>query len=153
MNSDFKRIGFENGNGTTSEPRSYQFVDSDLPEGTYIYRLKQIDFDGTSVFSHTAEVTIGLPADFELYQNYPNPFNPITTISYSLPQSGHVELSIYNVKGEKVNKLVDEYQKSGKYDFQWNARDWNGTEVSSGIYYVQIKALNTTQFRKMTLMR
>jgi flagellar hook assembly protein FlgD len=103
--------------------------------------------------SNTAEVTIGLPMDFELYQNYPNPFNPSTTISYNMPQSGHVELTIYNVKGEKVDILVNEFQQSGKHVIQWDARDRNGTEVSSGIYYVQIKALNTKQFRKMTLMR
>ncbi len=63
-----------------------------------------------------------LPTSFTLNQNYPNPFNPETTIDYVVAQSGHVELSIYNILGDKIKTLVSGYQAAGSYSVKWQSR-------------------------------
>ncbi|RPI61316.1 MAG: hypothetical protein EHM44_08880, partial [Ignavibacteriales bacterium] len=75
---NWKSIGFINGQGTTTESKSYSFTDKDLTEGKYRYRLKQIDFDGSFEYSTVISVELDLPTKFTLNQNYPNPFNPST---------------------------------------------------------------------------
>ena len=74
----WENIGFVPGFGTTTEPKSYSFVDENISSGIYKYRLKQIDFDGTFEYSNEIEVEVDFtPKEFVFYQNYPNPFNPI----------------------------------------------------------------------------
>ena len=83
-NSDYSEIGFVPGFGTTTEPKSYSYTDSEVSSGKYTYRLKQIDFDGSYEYSQEVEVEVSAPLEFSLEQNYPNPFNPSTVISYSV---------------------------------------------------------------------
>ncbi len=94
-----------------------------------------------------------LPLAFELRQNYPNPFNPETHISYSLPENGEVRLNIYNMLGQRVKVLVDEYQHAGTQTVTWDGRNENGERVSSGIYFYKLQAGELVQTRKMTLMK
>ncbi len=89
-----------------------------------------------------------LPTTFSLEQNYPNPFNPRTTISYSLPEASQVTLDIYNILGQKVATLVDEYQEAGEHQVNWNS-----TGQSSGIYFYRLKAGEATEARKMLLLK
>ena len=89
-----------------------------------------------------------LPSSYSLQQNYPNPFNPVTMINYQLPMTSEVELSIYNLLGQKVVTLVSEKQKAGQYQVQWDA-----TGFPSGIYYYMIKAGEFSQVKKMVLVR
>ena len=91
---------------------------------------------------------IQLPYLFKLTQNYPNPFNPTTTINYQLATSSNVELSIYNILGQKVATLVDEKQKSGYHQVEWNA-----SRFSSGIYFYRIKAGEFQDVKKMILIK
>ncbi|NIT60107.1 MAG: T9SS type A sorting domain-containing protein [Aliifodinibius sp.] len=149
----FTKVGFVKGNGTTVVPKHYEFIDRYLTIGTYYYRLKQIDFNGDYKFSNTIKITGGIPREFRLEQNFPNPFNPLTTISYSLPKGSHVELTIYNINGEVIYKLVDKFQEAGQYTVKWNSIDQAGKKVSSGTYYYKIKALNSALFRKMMLIK
>lgn len=149
----FCRIGFVNGNGTTAIPKQYRFIDEELQIGSYYYRLKQIDYNGDYEFSAIITVSIGLPHEFRLYQNHPNPFNPSTTISYSLPHSSHVELRIYNMNGQEVYKLVDEFQEAGNYKVNWDGIDFKGTKVPSGMYFYRIGALNGSKFRRMIYIK
>ena len=79
---EWQNIGFVNGKGTTTETQSYSFVDENLASGKYLYRLKQIDFDGSYEYSNIIEVEVNAPKKFSLEQNYPNPFNPSTIIGY-----------------------------------------------------------------------
>jgi hypothetical protein len=75
---------------------------------------------------------------FELHSAYPNPFNPTTTISYSIPAAAAVELSIYNVKGQKVVTLVKQHQEAGAYSTQWNGTDEQNNSVASGVYFYKL---------------
>ncbi|MFC1683825.1 T9SS type A sorting domain-containing protein, partial [Candidatus Zixiibacteriota bacterium] len=89
-----------------------------------------------------------LPRDFSLKQNYPNPFNPVTTIQYVLPISGRVELAIYNVLGQRIDKLVDELQKADAYQVSWD-----GNKFASGVYFCRLKAGDFRKTIKMVLLR
>jgi len=149
----FNKIGFVNGNGTTSNPHFYRYVDENLENGTYYYRLKQIDFTGEYEYSHTIEVSVGLPTEFRLYQNNPNPFNSSTLISYNLPKNGHVELTIHNITGQLVYKLVDEIQQAGHHTVHWDGINFEGKNVSSGLYVYRIKSLGRVEFRRMLYLR
>jgi hypothetical protein len=85
---------------------------------------------------------------YKLSQNYPNPFNPQTTINYQLPMTNNVELSVYNLLGQKVATLVSEKQMAGRYSVEWNASDF-----ATGIYYYMIKAGIFVQVKKMILIK
>ena len=85
---------------------------------------------------------------FSLKQNYPNPFNPKTTINYELPMTSDVELSIYNLRGQKVVTLVSAYQPAGFYEFEWNAEG-----MASGVYLYKLQAGNFSDMKKMILLR
>jgi hypothetical protein len=89
-----------------------------------------------------------LPTSFELKQNIPNPFNPITKISYQLPVSSNVNLSIYNTLGQKVATLVSERQAAGYYEVKWNA-----TNLAGGVYFYLIKTAEFRDVKKMTLLK
>ena len=110
------KSGYAAGFGTTTEPKSYSFIDSKLESGNYIYRLKQIDFNGTYSYSDEVNVEVEIPLVYSLEQNYPNPFNPSTTIKYSIQKDGFVKLAVYNLLGEEVTVLVNNEQKAGRYE-------------------------------------
>ncbi|MBE2279334.1 MAG: hypothetical protein IAE91_02995, partial [Ignavibacteriaceae bacterium] len=82
---DYQIVGIVQGSGTTTEINKYSFDDLDISQGVFLYRLKQVDFDGTFEYSDEIEVEIYAPTEYALYQNYPNPFNPSTVIKYALP--------------------------------------------------------------------
>ncbi len=98
----------------------------------------------TSVSNETEES----PALFALEQNYPNPFNPSTTISYSVQEAGVVNISVYNLMGQKVATLVDETKAAGQYNVRWNAAG-----AASGMYYYRLEAGGQSITRKMTLIK
>ena len=104
----------------------------------------------TNLLSHN-EITI--PDEFQLYQNFPNPFNPSTTIRYNLPEPGDVNLSIYNVYGQLVQILVNEYQSAGIYQAQWNSQHLTGQTVSSGIYLYRLSTQGHIFSKKLMLLR
>ncbi|MBI5472564.1 MAG: T9SS type A sorting domain-containing protein [Ignavibacteriae bacterium] len=81
-----------------------------------------------------------LPTSFDLAQNYPNPFNPTTTIRYALPEAARVNLSIYNVLGQRVAELTNEIQNAGFYNVIWNGRNEAGAQVATGVYFYRIEA-------------
>ena len=95
----------------------------------------------------------GLPGEYGLSQNYPNPFNGSTTIHYRLANSGPVNLQIYNATGQEVATLVEEYQYQGEHLFHWDARDAQGREVASGVYFCCLQTEDSRWMRKMILLR
>ncbi len=145
---NWDKIGFIPGFGTTTDPKSYSFVDENVEAGKYQYRLKQIDFNGIFKYSDVIEVDINTPSEFSLNQNYPNPFNPVTTIKFTLPVSGNANLSVYNSLGEKVETLVNQYFDAGYYQVEWKA-----DKYSSGVYYYRIESGNYNSVKKMMLIK
>jgi len=95
--------------------------------------------------------------NFSLYQNYPNPFNPETTIEFGLPKPGNVELTIYDINGNLVRRLVSEEKRAGNHWVKWDGRDENQNQVSSGVYLYQLKVgdsvIDFRQTNKMILMK
>jgi hypothetical protein len=94
-----------------------------------------------------------LPEGFVLDQNYPNPFNPDCEIEYSLSKDVEVNLYVYNLLGQRVKTLVDEYQSAGRKTVRWDGTDDNGCKLASGIYFYRIKAGEYTETKKMILMK
>ncbi len=103
---------------------------------------------GTSAPSQVEQDKNQLPVDFSLSQNYPNPFNPNTTINYSIPEMSPVELSVYNVLGEKVAELVNHVQDAGRHSVSFDAAG-----LPSGTYLYTLKAGEQTTTRKMVLLK
>lgn len=117
-----------------------------------IWRLEGGIWDG--VLPKIATEEEGKPVHgFELFHNYPNPFNPRTEIKYALPNDCHVKLTIYNILGQRVRVLVDEYQSAGHKSVKWDGKDEQGREVSSGVYFYRIQAGDFVQSKKMVLMK
>jgi hypothetical protein len=94
------------------------------------------------------EKSTQIPLSYGLFQNYPNPFNATTMIDYELPKTGDVELSVYNVLGEKVVTLVSEQQSAGRYSVEWDA-----SGIGSGIYYYELKTDGYRNVKKMVLIK
>jgi len=98
------------------------------------------------------------PLTFNLDQNYPNPFNPNTKIKYSVPQSSQVQIKVFDVLGNEVATLVDEYKSAGKYEVEFNASSLSGSVsakggYASGVYFYQLKAGEFISTKKMILLK
>jgi photosystem II stability/assembly factor-like uncharacterized protein len=147
--TDWITIGFRTGQGTTTEPTSYFYEDniSEISTPNLLYRLKQIDFNGSYQYSDEIEVLLQ-SLDYTLYQNYPNPFNPVTIIKYEVPQISNVKIEVFDVLGRVVKVLVDEEKSVGRYEDQFN-----GSSVASGLYYYRITAGDFIQTKKMMLIK
>ncbi len=145
---NWKKIGYAAGYGTTTETKAYSFTDNDVATGTYSYRLKQIDFDGSYEYSKVIEVDFATVYDFNLSQNYPNPFNPSTNIAFQIADFSFVSLKVYDVLGREVAILINEEKESGKYEIEFNSYN-----LSSGLYFYTLKADNNINTKKMILIK
>jgi hypothetical protein len=148
INGNWEKINFVNGSGNSNSPKDYSFVDQNLKNGKFLYRLKQIDSDGQYAYSKIVEIMFNKSLDYTLNQNYPNPFNPNTTINFTLPQSGNVKLIVYNLLGQQIKTLINEFKESGSHSINFDA-----SQLTSGIYIYKLEASNFTQTRKMTLVK
>ncbi len=147
-------------------PTGYSLSDSILPGHGYWVKVNQ---SGSLVLSSTSgtqaknlikivydselpppppEFGSTSPRQYTLWQNYPNPFNPNTVIRYELPVAGKVSLRIYNVLGQQVKTLIDEFQEAGEKSVTLNA-----SELSSGVYFYRIRVGNFMSVKKMLLIR
>jgi hypothetical protein len=93
-------------------------------------------------------ISNNIPADFSLDQNYPNPFNPATTIRFILPEAGNVKLLLFNILGQELRTLVNEFKESGAHTINFDAQG-----LGSGIYIYKIEVNGFVQTRKMTLLK
>ena len=126
--------------------------------GTYYYRASAVDYaENEGEYSDEVEGVVGgvnnrdvfgLPKEYSLFQNYPNPFNPITQIKYALPRDCQVRLEIYNILGQRVATLVDGRQTAGCKSVRWD-----GSPLSSGIYFYRLRAGEFSQINRMVLLR
>ncbi|MBD3226398.1 MAG: T9SS type A sorting domain-containing protein [Caldithrix sp.] len=140
-------------------------ISSQAPEGgivwpsmgdtNFVYTTRPVTENDVFRFSTAGSFVTGLENEkpmmaetFKLLQNYPNPFNPTTTIPYYLPRNTSVQLTIYNVLGQKVKQLVDGYQKAGHYKILFD-----GSGLASGVYFYHLRAENVQITKKMLIMR
>ncbi len=151
--SGFQTIAFVNGNGTSTQSHAYTYSDNNVSEGQYTYRLRQVDFDGTSEYSNSVEVNVTTPHVYALSQNYPNPFNPSTQINFSLANDSKVKLTVFDVLGQEVATLLNQNITAGSHSINFNA-----SHLNSGVYLYKIEAKgvdgsNFTSVKKMILTK
>jgi FlgD Ig-like domain len=152
--TQWERIGYVEGNGTTTEPQTYTFKDNSVQTGSYYYRLKQIDFDGTFSYSKTVEAEINQTVtEYALFQNYPNPFNPTTAIKFQVPKISDVSVKIYDMLGSEVRSLFSGQVQEGIHAIVWDGLNNEGVQMSSGTYLYRITAGQFIQSKKMILLR
>lgn len=150
---EWNKIAFIYGNGTITETKSYSFTDdisltNNLTQ-KYQYRLKQIDYHGEFEYSKIIDAEIPNPAKFVLEQNYPNPCNPSTKINWQLPVESWVTVKIYNLLGEEIITLVNNYYEAGFHSVQYTVN----SSLPSGVYFYQVNAGGFTQSKKMILLQ
>jgi len=146
--SKWETAGFVKSSSNSSETKVYGFSDNNLRPGSYSYRLKIIDLDGTASYSNTIFINITAPSVYFLEQNYPNPFNPSTKISYRIPIKGNVQLRIFDALGKEVALLLNEEQEPGEYSIMYS-----GENLTSGVYFYTLKSGSFLQTNKMLLMK
>ena len=154
----WQTVTFVMGSGTSNSPKYYSFNDTTVASGkTYLYRLKQIDNDGSYKYFDTLVVSIisGIkkntnipPLNFSVSQNFPNPFNPVTNIKLELPQSAEIIFRVYNIAGQLV--FEDRYANvlPGSYTISFD-----GSRLSSGVYYYSVTAGRYFQTKSMVLLK
>jgi hypothetical protein len=154
QNDSWEKVSFVVGHGNSNSPKYYSFTDKSIQaSGQYLYRLKQIDIDGTFEYSDEVEINLGSPNNFDLAQNYPNPFNPSTVIEYNLPlnekrETSNVKLVVYDILGNEVVTLVNKEQPAGTYKI-----DFDASGLSNGIYFYKLETDNYTASKKMILLK
>jgi V8-like Glu-specific endopeptidase len=141
-------VAFVQAKGNSTETVYYNFEDTNLNVGTYVYRLKQMDFDGSFSYSNLIEVDVLAPQGFTLYQNYPNPFNPTTNIKFALPYKTQLELNVYNSLGERVAQMFNGTLEEGYHEFVFDA-----SNLSSGVYFYRIESDNFVGAKKMAILK
>jgi len=153
--------------GTTSDLTEYIFEDEYeiIENSTYWYLLESVEFSGVTYNYGPISLTIPeegedpgspeIPVIYGLHQNYPNPFNPNTEISFSMKEDCIAELSIFNIRGQKVITLFinKSITKDELYRINWNGKDNTGNSVSSGLYFYKLKAGDFNSTKKMLLMK
>ena len=110
------------------------------------------DFGQFSGYLNTL-VEGSLPKEFTLHSNYPNPFNPSTVISYDLSRETAVKLNVYDMKGRRINALVNQVQSAGRHHVRWNAKDARGNGISAGVYLYRLEAGGKVFTEKMIFMK
>jgi type IX secretion system substrate protein len=151
--SDWEKIGFVEGRGTTTSAAEYSYSDQltmiHEAVGIVKYRLRQVDFDGTFEWTDAIDVYIGSRSEQTvLNQNYPNPFNPSTKISYQMQVAGFVTLNVFNTVGDEVASLVQESKDAGLH-----IEEFDASHLPSGTYMYQLNVNGNMQQKKMVLMK
>ena len=144
----WENIGFIKGFNTSSAQKEYTFLDENPPVSSLLYRLKQINTNGSIEYSDIININFQVPTEFALDQNYPNPFNPSTTIPFSIVEAGKINLTIYNVLGEKITTLVNGYKEASKYSVKFNS-----SNLPSGLYFYKLTTKNHTVKKMMLVVR
>ena len=129
-----------------------------LSEGHELYVEATLDgstYGETPLTSGTAVVlsSSATPMAYELMQNYPNPFNQSTSIVFSLPETGHISLNIYDISGRLVSTLVDGTLDNGAHSVMWDGTDNHGELVSAGVYIYALESADMMMTKKMILMK
>lgn len=145
---EWKKIGFIDGHGNSNSYKYYSFLDKNISFGIYYYRLKQINIDGSFEYSNQIEVDVNnLPEKLYLH-SYPNPFNSASAVEFNVIKPEQVKLSLYNLLGEEIKVLVDEFKETGKYKIHFD-----GSDLSSGIYFLKLQTSSNSITTKTILLK
>ena len=147
--------------GDALQGTSYSFADTEVIPGiTYYYWLEDVDLKGGSRRHGPVSATLGhdrntglIPAVFSLGENHPNPFRVATEIRYGLPVEADVNLSVFNVMGQRVATVVDGTQSAGYKIVVWDGSSQSGVRSPDGIYFCRLQARDFVEIRKMILAR
>lgn len=142
--------------GNTSSGSDYSYIDSEAKEGVaYWYKIEEVNSDGGSTFFGPIYVhdTSAKPHSFELSQNFPNPFNNGTVIRYQLPEDAFVNLSVYDILGQKVRTLVNETQPTNYYEITWNGKGDKNRVLPSGVYFMRLQTETFVQVRRVLMLQ
>ena len=123
------------------------FIDHTTITSGTLYRIDAVTTSGTS-YSVLIRSGSQFPSEFILYSNYPNPFNPATTISFDIPNKEYVTLTVHDVAGKEISRLVDEQKELGRYTYRFDAHS-----LSTGIYFYTLRAGTFVQTKKMLLVK
>jgi len=136
--------------GTTTQPQSYRFTDTDLPYAadSLTYRLRQVDTDGTATLIDPVTVRRGAPGEVQLRAPFPNPVRSRATVRLALPERQEVTLRVYDVLGRRVATIKDGPMEAGRTQFQLET-----SRLSSGVYFLRLRAEQATRTRKLTVAK
>ncbi|MDP2301449.1 MAG: M14 family zinc carboxypeptidase [Ignavibacteria bacterium] len=151
-NVNWNSLGFIKGNGTTVNEINYSFEDKTPGSGKNVYRLRQVDFDGTIKTAGIVEVDFNVITEYNLEQNYPNPFNPSTMINFQLAKAGFVTLKIYDLLGREVTTLINKEMEPGKHSVEFSTIG-GGSNLSSGTYFYELSSGDFRSIKKFVLMK
>lgn len=143
-------LGFVSGHGTTNAPQSYEFADNAVSSGSFGYRLKQVDRDGSFSYSPVVEASIALSAaDLTLSQNFPNPFNPTTTFTFAVKERQPVQLKVFDLLGKEVASIVDGVVEPNVLQ----RVTFDGSRLASGVYFYSLRTPDRHEIRRFTLLK
>jgi uncharacterized protein (TIGR03790 family) len=149
-NGLWKKIGFVQGTGSSNLVHAYTYNDKMPMPGAILYRLKQIDRDGSFSYSKEISAVVSRPGrqPAELLGNYPNPFNPQTMIKFRLYVRGKVSLKIFNTLGQEVASLINDELSEGEYEVPFN-----GAQLASGVYLTALSTGGSVSIHKLLLTK
>jgi YVTN family beta-propeller protein len=156
LRSEYALFGYER---VTAEPvpakgmpSEYTFRDESVQPGKkYYYKIQAVGDLGSS--EEFGPVEFMYTPRFAMYQNVPNPFNPVTKISFVIPETGHVDLRVYDVTGRLIRTLVNGKLAADRYEVTWDGTNNGGRSVASGVYFYRIKAGKHEKTKKMVMLR
>ncbi len=152
-NKQWQKVAFIPGNGNSNSPKFYTYVDEPTGGNEFLYKLKQIDYDGSFEYSYEIFVKLELPKQIKLYQNYPNPFNPVTSIKFSIPDNADnstkkIIIKVFDVLGKEIKTLADDFYYPGNYEIEFD-----GSKLSAGVYYIMLITENQKFINKCLLIK
>jgi len=147
----------------SSSVTNYEFQDKEVEHGNWYYWLQSMELDGSSYFYGPLNVFVNenghnitppiIPEETKLLNSYPNPFKSITNLSYTLKERGQPMFEIYNVRGQLIRTFLPAPQDKGYYQIVWDGKDLNGTQASSGVYYVRMTCGKYVSSQRLVLMK
>ena len=143
-------LAFVEGAGTTDEPQTYRFRDTDVPFATeqLTYRLRQVDADGTESFSEPFVMDVPMPASATLQAPFPSPAQNAVTLRYTLAAPADIQLRVYDLLGRQVQTLAERPAKAGRHELQVPLRG-----LAPGTYFVRMTAGRTVSTQRLTVVR
>jgi len=143
--------------GSKAKISNGKYQDESRKDQQILYQKEKFKLPVDHIHNQQTDRTSVMKADslpdFELIGNNPNPFNPITRIKYEIKKSGRITIEIFDVKGNKIKKLKDEFQEKGTYLIEWDGKNDYGIEMPAGLYLYSLRSKYRTCTRKMIMIK